>query len=87
MAKTKLTPKSSGSYSHPVSAAAKQPDKMSAFLDEIEQALTDFDDEVSSLSAEQRGLVYNNLAMAYKNALTTIWDKACVASVKTVYCS
>ena len=84
MAKTKLTPRSSGTACRTVSAAAKRPEKTNTFLDEIDKALADFDDEVSSPSTQERQTAYNNLAITYKNALMTIWDKASVASVKTV---
>ena len=44
----------------------------------------EFDDEVSSPSHDERKVAYNNLATSYKTALTTIWDKANVASIETV---
>ena len=57
---------------------------MSAFLDEIDQALTTFDDKVTSLLAKQWQDAYSNLTTMYKKALTAIWDKASVASIKAV---
>ena len=84
MAKTKLTPRYSGTAGQTVTTAAKRPEKTTTFLDEIEKAMDEFDDEVSSPSHDERKATYNNLATSYKTALMTIWDKANVASVETV---
>ena len=80
MAKTKLTPQYSGTACRTMSAAAKRPEKTNTFLNEIDRALADFDDEVSLPSSGEREAAYNNLATSYKTALMTIWDKASVAS-------
>ena len=67
-----------------ISSAAKRPQKTQKFLDDIKQALDDFDDEVFSLSSEQREVAYHNFATYYRDALTAIWLKATDASIKTV---
>ena len=84
MAKTKLTPRTTGTQPRHMLAAAKWLDRMTAFLDEVDQALTIFDDEVTSLSAELQQRTYTTLATTYKQALTTIWAKASNANVKTI---
>ena len=67
-----------------MTTAAKRPEKTTTFLDEIEKAMDEFDDEVSSPSHDERKAAYNNLATSYKTALMTIWDKANVANMETV---
>ena len=84
MAKTKLMPRSSGTQHRNVSAAAKRPDKTNTFLDEVDTALTTFDDEVTLLSAEQQENAYTNLATSYKKSLSAIWDKASAADIQAV---
>ena len=64
-----------------ISSAVKRPQK---FLDDIGQALDDFDDEVFSFASEQREVAYNNFATYYRDALTAIWPKATDASIKTI---
>ena len=46
MAKTKQTAKM-GPVTHPMSAAVKRPDITSTYLDSIEEALDEFDDEIA----------------------------------------
>ena len=84
MAKTKLTPRSSGTQHRHVSVAAKRPDKINTFLDEVDAALTTFDDEVMLLSAEQQENAYTNLTTSYKKLLSAIWDKASTANIEAV---
>ena len=67
-----------------ISSAAKRPQKTQKFLDDIKQALDDFDDEVFSLSSEQREVAYHNFATYYRDALTAIWPKTTDASIKTI---
>ena len=67
-----------------ISSAAKRPQKTQKFIDDIKQALDDFDDEVFSFASEQREVAYHNLVMYYKDALIAIWPKATNASIKTV---
>ena len=67
-----------------ISSTAKRPQKTQKFLDDIGQALDDFDDEVFSFASEQREVAYNNFATYYRDALTAIWPKATDASIKTV---
>ena len=67
-----------------ISSTAKRPQKTQKFLDDIKQALDDFDDEVFSLSSEQREVTYHNFATYYRDALTAIWPKATDASIKTI---
>ena len=65
-----------GPVTRPVSAAAKRPDITSTYLDSIEEALDDFDDEIASISSKQRSAAYEKLVKNYKAALTTIWERA-----------
>ena len=67
-----------------ISSTAKRPQKTQKFLDDIGQALDDFDDEVFSFASEQREVAYNNFATYYRDALTAIWPKATDASIKTI---
>ena len=70
--------------SNPVSKAAKRPQKTQKFMDDLKQALDDFDDEVFSFASEQREVAYHNFATYYRDALIAIWPKATDASIKTV---
>ena len=83
MAKTKTTPRSSGS-GQAVSAAAKRPDKTSKFMDDIEQAISNFDDEVSSFMSKQREITYKNFDTSYRDTFAAIWNKVNNASAKTI---
>ena len=67
-----------------ISSAAKRPQKTQKFLDDIGQALDDFDDEVFSFTSEQWEVAYNNFATNYRDALTAIWPKLTDASIKTI---
>ena len=69
---------------NPVSKAAKRPQKTQKFMDDLKQALDDFDDEVFSFASEQREVAYQNFATYYRDALITIWPKATDASIKTI---
>ena len=53
-------------------------------MDDIEQAISDFDDEVSSIVSKQHEIAYKNFATSYWDAFATIWNKANNASVKTI---
>ena len=83
MAKTKMAPRSSGS-GLAVSAAVKRPNKTSKFMDDIEQAISNFNDEVSSIMSKQREITYKNFATSYWDAFATIWNKLNDASMKTI---
>ena len=67
-----------------ISSTVKRPQKTQKFIDDIKQALDDFDDEVFSFTSEQREVAYHNFATYYRDALTAIWPKATDASIKTV---
>ena len=67
-----------------ISSTAKRPQRTQKFLDDIGQAINDFDDEVFSFASEQREIAYHNFATYYRDALTAIWPKATDASIKTV---
>ena len=68
----------------PVSKAAKRPRKTQKFIEDLNQALDDFDDEVFSFATEQREIAYDNFATHYRDALIAIWPKATDASIKTI---
>ena len=53
-------------------------------MDDIEQAISDFDDEVSSIMRKQHEITYENFATSYQDAFAAIWNKANNASVKTI---
>ena len=53
-------------------------------MDDIEQAISDFDDKVSSITSKQRKTAYKNFTTSYQDAFATIWNKANNASVKTI---
>ena len=46
------------------------------FLDAIDDTMATFDDEVTSLSMNQREATYENLAHSYREAFAIVWDKA-----------
>ena len=69
---------------NPVSKAAKRPQKTQKFMDDLKQALDDFDDEVFSFASEQREVAYHNFVTYYRDALIAIWPRATDASIKTV---
>ena len=46
---------------NPISKAAKRPQKTQKFMDDLKQALDDFDDEVFSFASEQREVAYQIL--------------------------
>ena len=80
MPKMKQTVKM-GPVTRTMSAAAKRPDITSAYLDSIEEALDDFDDEIASISSKQRSTAYENLVTSYKAVLTKIWERAKTADI------
>ena len=53
-------------------------------MDDIEQAISNFDDEVSSIMSKQCEITYKNFTTSYRDAFATIWNKANDASVKTI---
>ena len=53
-------------------------------MDDIEQAISDFDDEVSSIVSKQCEITYKNFTTSYWDAFAAIWNKANDASVKTI---
>ncbi|MDA8043310.1 MAG: hypothetical protein MPJ22_12900, partial [Pirellulales bacterium] len=75
MPKIKTTRKA-GVPSRPVSSAAKDPMTTAKFLDAIDDAMATFDDEITSLSMNQREAAYENLAHSYREAFAIVWDKA-----------
>ena len=83
MAKMKKTPKA-GVPSRPVSSAAKNPITTTQFLDDIDEAMATFDDKITSISANQREVAYENLATSYREAFTLVWDKASNADVQPI---
>ena len=83
MVKTKTTPRANGS-GRMVSAAAKHPMVTSKFLDCIDEALTMFDDLISSILSEERDEAYKNLAMTYRDVFSLVWDKINGADIQTI---
>ena len=83
MAKTKTTPWATTS-GRIVSAAAKHPTTTSKFLDTIDEALTVFDDSISSITAEEREEAYKCFATTYREACSLVWDKISNADIPTI---
>ena len=83
MVKTKMTPRATGS-GRVVSATAKHPTVTSKFLDSIDNALTMFDNSISSILSEEREEAYKNLAMTYCKAFSLVWDKINSADIPTI---
>ena len=82
MAKTKTTPRDCVPKS--VMAAAKQPDKTKKFLTDVDAALSNFDDQVSSMDNDDRETAYKTFSKAYREAFAAIWPKITDASIKTL---
>ena len=53
-------------------------------MDDIEQAINNFDDEVSSIMSTQHEITYKNFTTSYWDAFATIWNKVNNASIKTI---
>ena len=83
MAKTKTTPRATGS-GRIVSTAAKHPTVTSKFLDTIDEVLTVFDDSISSISSEEREEAYKCFATTYRKAFSLVWDKITSADIPTI---
>ena len=83
MAKTKTTPRATGS-GRIVSAAAKHPTATSKFLDTIDEVLTIFDDSISSISSEEREEAYKCFATTYHEVFSLVWDKITSADIPTI---
>ena len=83
MAKTKTTPRATGS-GRIVSATAKHPTATSKFLDTIDEVLTVFDDSISSISSEEREEAYKCFATTYREAFSLVWDKITSADIPTI---
>ena len=67
-----------------VSTAAKHPMVTSKFLDSIDEALTMFDNSISSILSEERDEAYKKLAMTYCEAFSLVWDKINGADIQTI---
>ena len=83
MAKTKTTPRATTS-GRIVSAAVKHPTTTSKFLDTIDEALTVFDDSISSITSEEREEAYKCFATTYREACSLVWDKISNADIPTI---
>ena len=83
MANTKTTSRATGS-GRIVSATAKHPTATSKFLDTIDEALTIFDDSISSISSEEREEAYKCFATTYCKAFSLVWDKVTSADIPTI---
>ena len=72
MATTQLTPR------------ATQTDKTKQFILEVDEALSTFEEEISSLSETTRESAYENFVTSYRDAMIPIWGPSKLAVVKTV---
>ena len=80
--KTKPTPWGSGKK--PVTTAAKQPDRTENFLTDIDEALSNFDNQISFVDINMQEAAYATFAEAYQGAFTNIWPKIADASITTL---
>ena len=83
MAKTKTTPRATGS-GRVVSTAAKHPTATSKFLDTIDEVLTMFNDSISSISSEEREEAYKCFATTYCEVFSLVWDKINSTDIATI---
>ena len=72
MAKTKIT------------LQAKHPDRTQKFIQDVQEALEAFEDQVGSLTEEIRSNAYKNFLEAYRDALTPVWNLAHFANIETI---
>ena len=72
MATTQLTPR------------ATQTDKTKQFVLEVDEALSTFEEEISSLSETMTESTYANFVTSYRDAMIPIWGPSKLAVVKTV---
>ena len=72
MATTQLTPR------------ATQTDKTKQFVLEVDEALSTFEEEISSLSETTTESAYKNFVTSYRDAMIPIWGPSKLAVVKTV---
>ena len=72
MAKTKITPH------------ARNTDKTQKFIQDVEQAIEMFEDQIGSLANDIHERAYKNFLTSYRDAMIPIWNLARFASVKTV---
>ena len=72
MATTHLTPR------------ATQTDKTKQFVLEVDEALSMFEEEISSLSETTRESTYENFVTSYRDAMIPIWGPSKLAVIKTV---
>ena len=86
MVKTKTTLRSEG-LGRAVLATAKRREKTSKFLDNVEQALNTFDEEVFSIISQEHETAYRNFVTSYRDAFATVWHKATDASISTILMS
>ena len=83
MVKTKTTPRAEGS-GRAVSDTAKRPEKTNKFLDDIEQALSTFDDKVFSIISQECETAYVSFVTSYRDAFSFVWHKASDADIGTI---
>ena len=72
MPKQKVTPK------------AKYPDQMQKFIQDISDALKDFEENIHFPGEEIRASAYQVLLEAYRSALTSIWSQAQSANIQQI---
>ena len=66
---------------HPHALKADQTEK---FIQDVEQGIEAFDDQVGSLTSDIRQEAYKNFLTSYRDAMVPIWNLVRFASVKTV---
>ena len=72
MAKTKITP------------CALNVDKTQKFIDDVQQAIEMFEDQIGSMASEIHKKAYKNFLTGYRDAMGPIWNLARFGSVETV---
>ena len=64
--------------------AAKRPDRTEKFLTNIDEALSNFDNQISSVDGDIRGAAYVTFVEAYQGTFANIWPKIADASIPTL---
>ena len=66
---------------HPLGQTPQQTQK---FIQDVQEALEAFEDQVGSLTEEIRSNAYKNFLEAYHDTLTPVWNLACFTNIETI---
>ena len=59
-------------------------DKTKQFVLEVDEALSTFEEAISSLSETTKESAYENFVISYRDAMIPIWGRSKLADIKTV---